>query len=241
MTAFVELPAAGGGTFDQDANLRSARRCAPGSSGRLVPLLFAGCGSGDESTARPAAPAAFGERQAASGAAGRDRHDRVERRCGRGHGQPGWSRPRRSPGRPRRPAPTLATAVLLVGHRVRGRVSRGTSLAIQINSSAAFIFKSGRRRDARRGVHHPERPADPQDIAAGSPAGTHVVELHRQTEGSQGVWQLLAVGVPTAAPRQPLRRRPGNLIEVIGDLDRHRIQNGSGRSANTDCFPTESH
>jgi lysophospholipase L1-like esterase len=114
----------------------------------------------------------------------------------------------------------------------------GTSLSIQINSTGAFIFKAvvdGKPRAAFT------IPAGQQtaSVVSGLTAGSHIVELYRQTEGSQGDSQLMAItvsgGALTTPPGVPLR-----MIEVIGDS----ISCGYGTLgtlSDTDCFPTESH
>ena len=79
----------------------------------------------------------------------------------------------------------------------------------------------------------------PARSASGLAADVHTVELYRQTEGPQGDSQLLALTVGGGALMDP-PRRPGRLIEVIGDS----ITCGYGELgtlADSDCFPTESH
>jgi hypothetical protein len=114
----------------------------------------------------------------------------------------------------------------------------GTSLAIQINSSGAFIFK--RVVDGTPGAAF-TIPAGQQtaNVVTGLAAGTHTVELYRQTEGSQGDSQLLGLtvgGGALMAPPSP----PARLIELVGDS----ISCGYGTLgtlSDSDCFPTESH
>ena len=87
----------------------------------------------------------------------------------------------------------------------------GTSLAMQINSTGAFIFKAV--------VDGSPRPAftipagqQTATIASGLAAGMHTVELYRQTEGSQGNSQLIGAhrgwrraGGPASAAAAPHR------------------------------------
>jgi len=114
----------------------------------------------------------------------------------------------------------------------------GTSLSIQINSSGAFIFKA-----VVDGTPHPAFtiPSGQQtaSVVSGLAAGTHTVELYRQTEGSQGDSQFLALTVGGGALTTP-PAAPARLIEIVGDS----ISCGYGTLgalADSDCFPTESH
>jgi lysophospholipase L1-like esterase len=203
------------------SSVRQALRASVLAS--LVPLSFAGCGGGEGATDGMGGATGPGGSPGTGGAGGAD-----------------------------------ATGVVAAGVRWVGRVDltnaqqprfswsgtgfvarfTGTSLAIQIDSSGAFLFKAVV--DGTPGAAF-TIPAGPQtaNIATGLSAGTHVVELYRQTEGSQGDSQLLAVtvggGALTAPPAPPPR-----LIEVIGDS----ISCGYGTLgmlSDTNCFPTESH
>jgi lysophospholipase L1-like esterase len=76
-------------------------------------------------------------------------------------------------------------------------------------------------------------------LATGLVAGEHTVEVYRQTEGPQGVSQLLALTVGDGALLDP-PPGPGRLIEVIGDS----ITCGYGdlgALVDTECYSTESH
>jgi lysophospholipase L1-like esterase len=114
----------------------------------------------------------------------------------------------------------------------------GTSLAVQMNSSGAFIFKPVV--DGTPGTAF-TIPGGQQTavVATGLATGMHTVELYRQTEGPQGDSQLvgITVGGGTLAAPPPA---PARLIEVIGDS----ISCGYGTLgtlSDSDCYPTESH
>jgi lysophospholipase L1-like esterase len=114
----------------------------------------------------------------------------------------------------------------------------GTSLSVQINSSGAFIFKTVVDGTPRAAFTIPSGQQT-ASVVSGLAAGTHTVELYRQTEGSQGDSQLLAVTVGGGALMTP-PAAPARLIEIIGDS----ISCGYGTLgalADSDCFPTESH
>jgi lysophospholipase L1-like esterase len=75
-------------------------------------------------------------------------------------------------------------------------------------------------------------------LASGLTAGTHTVELYRQTEGGQGTATLTGLTVAGGTLLDP-PAGPSRLIEVIGDS----ITCGYGTLGaltDTDCFPTES-
>jgi lysophospholipase L1-like esterase len=75
-------------------------------------------------------------------------------------------------------------------------------------------------------------------LASGLAAGTHTVELYRQTEGGEGTATLTGLTVADGALLDP-PPGPARLIEVVGDS----ITCGYGTLgalADTDCFPTES-
>ena len=114
----------------------------------------------------------------------------------------------------------------------------GTSLSMQINSSGAFIFKAVVDGTPRAAFTIPSGQQT-ASVVSGLGAGTHTVELYRQTEGSQGDSQLLALTVGGGALTTP-PAAPARLIEIIGDS----ISCGYGTLgalADSDCFPTESH
>jgi lysophospholipase L1-like esterase len=114
----------------------------------------------------------------------------------------------------------------------------GTALAAQLTNTGAFIYKAvidGQPQPtfvttAGQGTY---------SVATGLAAGTHTVELFRQTEGSQGDSQLLGLNVTGGSLMTP-PPAPGRLIEIIGDS----ISCGYGTLgmlADTDCFASESH
>ena len=114
----------------------------------------------------------------------------------------------------------------------------GTGLTAQINNSAAFIFKTVID-DQPQPTFRSSAGQASYILASGLAAGTHTVELHRQTEGSQGGSQLLGLtatgGMLLAPPPAPAR-----LIEIVGDS----ISCGYGALgtiADAGCFATESH
>jgi lysophospholipase L1-like esterase len=75
-------------------------------------------------------------------------------------------------------------------------------------------------------------------LATGLAAGTHTVELYRQTEGPEGDATLTGLTVEGAALLDP-PAGPARLIEVIGDS----ITCGYGdlgMLSDSDCYPTES-
>ena len=75
-------------------------------------------------------------------------------------------------------------------------------------------------------------------LATGLTAGTHTVELYRQTEGAEGDSTLTALTVEGGALMDP-PPGPARLIEVIGDS----ISCGYGdlgALSDADCYPTES-
>jgi lysophospholipase L1-like esterase len=114
----------------------------------------------------------------------------------------------------------------------------GSSLSIQINSSGAFIFKAVVDGTPQTAFTIPSGQQT-ASVASGLGAGTHTVELYRQTEGSQGDSQLLAITVGGGALTTP-PAAPARLIEIVGDS----ISCGYGTLgalADSDCYPTESH
>ena len=76
-------------------------------------------------------------------------------------------------------------------------------------------------------------------LATGLTAGTHTVELYRQTEGPEGDATLTAITVAGGTLLDP-PAGPARLLEVIGDS----ITCGYGdlgSVSDSDCYPTESH
>jgi lysophospholipase L1-like esterase len=75
-------------------------------------------------------------------------------------------------------------------------------------------------------------------LATGLPAGTHTIELYRQTEGPEGDATLTGITVEGGTLLDP-PAGPARLIEVVGDS----ITCGYGdlgALSDGDCFPTES-
>jgi lysophospholipase L1-like esterase len=114
----------------------------------------------------------------------------------------------------------------------------GTSLTAQLDNGGTFIFKA-----VIDGAPQPaftsRAGAASYPLATGLAAGTHTVELYRQTEGPQGMSQLLGITVGDGALLDP-PPGPDRLIEVVGDS----ISCGYGilgTVADADCYPTESH
>jgi lysophospholipase L1-like esterase len=121
----------------------------------------------------------------------------------------------------------------------------GTSLSAQLATTGAIqIFKT-----VIDGA--PQAPfsagvgSKSYDLATGLSAdAAHTVELYRQSEGSQGETQLVALTVPDGTLMDP-PPGPGRLIEVIGDS----ITCGFGdlssiddlNAPGTKCLTTESH
>ena len=75
----------------------------------------------------------------------------------------------------------------------------GTGLTARLNNTASFHLQGGRRRHAEGRVHghHRRRELRPRHRPA---AGTHTVELYRQTEGGQGDSQLRSLTVARRIP-----------------------------------------
>jgi len=115
---------------------------------------------------------------------------------------------------------------------------QGTSLALQINSSGAFIFKTVVDGAAKPAFTIPAG-SQTATLATGLAAGTHTVELYRQTEGSQGDSQFLGLTVGGGTLMAP-PTAPARFIEIIGDS----ITCGYGTLgavSDSECFSTESH
>jgi len=115
----------------------------------------------------------------------------------------------------------------------------GTSLTMQLTvSGQTQIFKT-----VIDGAPQPPFTATPGQgtfpLAAGLTAGTHTVEVYRQTEGPQGESQLTGLTVGDGTLMDP-PAGADRLIEVIGDS----ITCGYGilgTVADSECFTTESH
>jgi hypothetical protein len=114
----------------------------------------------------------------------------------------------------------------------------GTGLTARLNNTAPFIFKTVVDGSPRPAFNATTGSAS-YDLATGLTAGTHTVELYRQTEGGQGNSQLLSLTV-AGGSLSPPPPGPGRLIEVIGDS----ISAGYGTLGtlnDSDCFASESH
>jgi lysophospholipase L1-like esterase len=114
----------------------------------------------------------------------------------------------------------------------------GTGLTARLNNTGAFIFKAVVDGAPRAAFTTTTGTAN-YDLATGLGAGTHTVELYRQTEAGQGNSQLVSLTVAGGSLSAP-PPGPGRLIEVIGDS----ISAGYGTLgtlADTECFSTESH
>ena len=114
----------------------------------------------------------------------------------------------------------------------------GTSLSLQINSSSAFIFKTVVD-DVPRAAFTVAGGQQTVTLATGLAAGMHTVALYRQTEGSQGDSQFLALTVGGGALTTP-PPPPPRLLEIVGDSISAGYGN-LGALGDTDCYPTESH
>lgn len=116
----------------------------------------------------------------------------------------------------------------------------GTSLSAQLNDTgaASFIFKAVVDGTPKAAVTVPSG-LQTVALATGLAAGMHTVELYRQTEGSQGESQLVALTVGGGAlvdPPQP----PARSLEIVGDS----ITCGYGllgTTSDSECYGTESH
>jgi lysophospholipase L1-like esterase len=115
----------------------------------------------------------------------------------------------------------------------------GTGLTARLNNSGPFIFKPVVDGTPRATFTSTSGTAS-YDLANGLTAGTHTVELYRQTEAGQGNSQLVSLTVAGGGSLMPPPTGPGRLIEVVGDS----ISAGYGTLGtlnDADCFPTESH
>ena len=114
----------------------------------------------------------------------------------------------------------------------------GTSLAAELAvTGSAQIFKA-----VVDGTPQAAFTATGQGVrmlASGLAAGTHTVELYRQTEGPQGDTRLVGLTVGDGALMDP-PAGADRLIEFIGDSITCGYGN-LGALPDTDCFPTESH
>jgi lysophospholipase L1-like esterase len=118
----------------------------------------------------------------------------------------------------------------------------GTALAVRLSNTGGFRFKA-----VVDGVPQPPftvtTGVGTYDLTTDLAAGTHTVELYRQTEGAQGSSQFQSLTVTAGTTAGTLLEPPapsGRMMEVIGDS----ISCGYGTLgtlADTDCFATESH
>jgi hypothetical protein len=114
----------------------------------------------------------------------------------------------------------------------------GTGLTARLNNTGAFLFKPVVDGTAKAVFKTTAGTAD-YALATGLAAGTHTVELYRQTESGQGNSQLMSLTVVGGSLMTP-PPGPGRLIEVVGDS----ISAGYGTLgtlSDSDCYPTESH
>ena len=115
----------------------------------------------------------------------------------------------------------------------------GTGLTARLNNTAPFIFKAVVDGTPKSTFTTTTGTAN-YDLATGLSAGTHTVELYRQTEAGQGNSQLVSLTVAGGGSLMAPPPGPGRLIEVVGDS----ISAGYGTLGtlnDADCFPTESH
>lgn len=116
----------------------------------------------------------------------------------------------------------------------------GTSLSAQLNDTgaASFIFKAVVDGTPKAAVTVPSG-LQTVALATGLAAGMHTVELYRQTEGSQGESQLVALTVGGGALVDP-PPPPARSLEIVGDS----ITCGYGllgTTSDSECYGTESH
>ena len=114
----------------------------------------------------------------------------------------------------------------------------GTGLTARLNNTGSFIFKAVVDGAPRAAFTTTTGTAN-YDLATGLGAGTHTIELYRQTEAGQGNSQLVSLTVAGGSLSAP-PPGPGRLIEVVGDS----ISAGYGTLGtinDSDCFATESH
>jgi lysophospholipase L1-like esterase len=116
----------------------------------------------------------------------------------------------------------------------------GTGLSVGLTltpSNEPYLFKAVVD-GAPQPVFTAAAGAGTYTLATGLAAGTHTVELYRQTEGAEGDSTLTALTVEGGALMDP-PPGPARLIEVIGDS----ITCGYGdlgMLSDADCYPTES-
>jgi lysophospholipase L1-like esterase len=114
----------------------------------------------------------------------------------------------------------------------------GLSAAISVTASSEIYYFKSVIDGAPQPAFMVPSPGSTYVLASRLAAGTHTVELYRQTEGGEGTATLTGLTVADGALLDP-PPGPSRLIEVIGDS----ITCGYGTLgalADTDCFPTES-
>ena len=114
----------------------------------------------------------------------------------------------------------------------------GTGLTARLSNTGPFIFKAVVDGTAKAAFTSTSGTMN-YDLTAALAAGTHTVELYRQTEAGQGDSQLVSLAVTGGSLAAP-PPGPGRLIEVVGDS----ISAGYGdlgTLADSECFSTESH
>jgi len=114
----------------------------------------------------------------------------------------------------------------------------GTGLGASLNNEAAYIFKTVVDGQPQPAFTTAAGTAS-YPLASGLAAGTHTVELYRQTEGPLGASQLLSLTITGGALVAP-PAGPARLIEVIGDSISCGYGN-LGTLADADCYLSESH
>jgi lysophospholipase L1-like esterase len=117
----------------------------------------------------------------------------------------------------------------------------GTGLSVNLTmttSSEAYYFKPVVDGVPQAAFNVPSG-AGTYPVASGLTAGTHTIELYRQTEGPEGDATLTGITVADGTLMDP-PAGPARLLEVIGDS----ITCGYGdlgSLSDSDCYPTESH
>jgi lysophospholipase L1-like esterase len=114
----------------------------------------------------------------------------------------------------------------------------GLSAAISVTDSTEIYYFKSVIDGAPQTAFMVPSPGGTYVLASGLAAGTHTVELYRQTEGGEGTATLTGLTVADGTLLDP-PSGPARLIEVVGDS----ITCGYGTLgalADTDCFPTES-
>src|SRR5204862_618659 len=90
----------------------------------------------------------------------------------------------------------------------------GTGLTARLNNTGPFIFKAVVDGTPKAPFTTTSGTTN-YDLATGLSAGTHTVELYRQTEAGQGNSQLVSLTVAGGGSLMPPPPGPGRLIEVV--------------------------